>query len=125
MTWGDPFSKFYKDDGEKRRAAATHGLKPGDVLTVASTEGNVLTCWGAPDMQSCTIRAEARSAVVFAIDCTSDPTRDWAQIMISMPYGTVVGWIPTDMVRLFGGALVLPPNERIVDERMKSFERTE
>jgi hypothetical protein len=105
VSWGDPFDKFYKDDGEVRRESIVHcGLLPGALVSYGQPGvGNKpLLVWDFPDLKSGSRQVLPGYGVVIGVDCESDPTTDWLFLLLNTPARVLFGWLPTSMVRRVG-----------------------
>ena len=101
MSWGDPFEKFYKDDGEVRREAIVHReLVPGELVSYGVLgSGKALHVWDFPDLKSDSHQVMPGVGVIIGVDCESDPTADWLFLLLNTPTRVLFGWLPTSMVK--------------------------
>jgi hypothetical protein len=111
VSWGDPFDKFYKDDGDdscdrRRHAIVKHNLVPGTMVLygvikdgMAQYDVKTLHVWSGPSLQSDTYSVTSGLGTIISVDCESDPTIDWLFLLLNASARTLFCWVPTDMVR--------------------------
>ncbi len=104
MSWGDPFEKFYKDDGDVRREGlVARGYVPGELVTFGNLDGGArwkqIHVWTFPDLKSPGFGVEPGLACIIAVDCESDPTTDWLMVLINTRTHQAFGWLPTSLVK--------------------------
>lgn len=101
MSWGDPFDKFYKDDGDVRRESIVQrGLVPGALIIAGNPNGGKpIHVWSFPDFKSQGQDVRPGLGVILGVDCESDPTDDWLMIFFNTPSHQAFGWLPTSLVK--------------------------
>lgn len=109
MSWGDPFSKFYKSDdvSERLAAAIEKQFIPGTLIKCSDPIVNqsikfakFIHVWSEPDVTSISYSVPPALAVILAIDCESDPTDDWLFVLLCGHSTRAFGWLPTKFIEV-------------------------